>query len=416
VTATRREESIQDIPIAVSAFVGEDLISRGVQDLYGLQEVSPSVSVYSSNSTSNGGTLRIRGVGTTGNNPGLEAAVGTFIDGVYRSRAGQAFSDLIDIERVEILRGPQGTLFGKNTSAGALQILTKAPEFETSGSASFTAGDFGLLKAHLISTGAITDKLAYRLSLQGHERDGYYEDDFNGDEAYDRRDRYTFKGQLLFAPSDNFESRLIYDYTEKKEDCCPANFEYFNDTTQGPSATTRGVLSSGHAPGAIVNDLLEAQGRPTEDANFPSDDYEVGVNFKPFEETEDWGIQNQASWQVNDRMELVSITAYREFEVSRGQDIDFSGADLLQPQYTAEKFENFSQELQLTWSTENSDWLIGAYFYTEDIASDESIRIGSQGPVYLSRYIVGLADPTASLLSANETATWGTTIGATPIG
>ena len=134
VTATKRSESIQDVPIAVSAFTGEDLEARGVQDLYGLQEVAPSLAVYSSNSTSNGGTVRIRGVGTTGNNAGLEAAVGTFIDGVYRSRAGTAFNDLVDIERVEVLRGPQGTLFGKNTVAGALNILTKRPEFGTSGS------------------------------------------------------------------------------------------------------------------------------------------------------------------------------------------------------------------------------------------------------------------------------------------
>ena len=117
VTATKREESIQDVPIAVSAITGEDLAARGVQDIYGLAEVAPSIVVYSSNSTSNGGTLRIRGVGTTGNNPGLEAAVGTFIDGIYRSRAGLAFNDLADLDRVEILRGPQGTLFGKNTVA-----------------------------------------------------------------------------------------------------------------------------------------------------------------------------------------------------------------------------------------------------------------------------------------------------------
>ena len=98
--------------------------------MYGLMEVSPSVSVYSSNSTSNGATLRIRGVGTTGNNPGLEAAVGTFIDGIYRSRAGLAFNDLTDIDRVEILRGPQGTLFGKNTVAGAVNVITREPEFK----------------------------------------------------------------------------------------------------------------------------------------------------------------------------------------------------------------------------------------------------------------------------------------------
>ncbi|XOV85398.1 MAG: TonB-dependent receptor [bacterium] len=182
VTATKREQSIQDVPIAVSAFAGEDLEARGVQDLYGLQEVSPSISVYSSNSTSNGGTIRIRGVGTTGNNPGLEAAVGTFIDGVYRSRAGLAFNDLVDIDRVEILRGPQGTLFGKNTSAGALQILTKKPEFEQAGSLALSAGDFDSIRIQASYTNAIVDDvLAFRIAANYNERDGYYEDNTNGD-------------------------------------------------------------------------------------------------------------------------------------------------------------------------------------------------------------------------------------------
>ena len=105
------------------------MISRGVQELKDLQQISPSLSVYDSNSSSNGGTLRIRGVGTTGNNAGLEAAVGTFVDGIYRPRSGQIFTDLVDIDRIEILRGPQGTLFGKNTSAGALHIITRKPEY-----------------------------------------------------------------------------------------------------------------------------------------------------------------------------------------------------------------------------------------------------------------------------------------------
>lgn len=165
VTATRREQSIQDVPIAVSAFSGEDLEARGVQDLYGLQEVSPSISVYSSNSTSNGGTIRIRGVGTTGNNPGLEAAVGTFIDDVYRSRAGLAFSDFVDIDRVEVLRGPQGTLFGKNTSAGALHIITKKPEFERAGHLALSVGDFDDRQVQGSYTdGLVEDTLAFRLA------------------------------------------------------------------------------------------------------------------------------------------------------------------------------------------------------------------------------------------------------------
>lgn len=425
VTATKREESIQDIPIAVSAFAGEDLTARGVHDLYGLQEVSPSISVYSSNSTSNGGTLRIRGVGTTGNNPGLEAAVGTFIDGVYRSRAGQAFADLVDIERVEVLRGPQGTLFGKNTSAGALQILTREPEFQQGGNASVAVGDFGTLRGHVSLTGPLTERIAYRASLQTHQREGFYEDDNTGD-AYDSRDRYTFKGQLLFNVTDNVETRFIYDYTERDEDCCPANYEYFNassdptkplaerDGIPGTSSTTRGFLAE--PAGDIVNDLLDRLDRPQVAASSPhttgghKDDWTVGVNHKPVEDVKDWGLQNQTSWQINDRMELKSITAYREYDVFRQQDIDFSGADILQPQNINEKFENFSQEFQFTWNTDRVDYLFGLYFYTEDIVSDESIRIGSQGAEFLSRYIIGSLGLSANVPSTN------TTLCATPIG
>ena len=133
VTATKREAGVQSVPIAITAIRGTELQERGISDLEGLQQVVPSLTVYSSNSTTNGGTMRIRGLGTTGNNPGLEAAVGSFIDGVYRSRAGLAYGDLVDVERVEVLRGPQGTLFGKNTSAGAVHIITRAPEFDFGG-------------------------------------------------------------------------------------------------------------------------------------------------------------------------------------------------------------------------------------------------------------------------------------------
>ncbi|MBV1878949.1 MAG: TonB-dependent receptor [Pseudomonadales bacterium] len=388
VTATKRAESVQDVPIAVSAFRGEDLESRGVQDLYGLQEVSPSISVYSSNSTSNGGTVRIRGVGTTGNNPGLEAAVGTFIDGVYRSRAGQAFSDLVDIERIEILRGPQGSLFGKNTSAGALHIITKKPEFEQAIKASITGGDFDLIKGNASFTGPISETVAYRLAVSFQQRDGYYEDDVTGD-AYDQRDRYSIKGQLLFQPTDSFESRLMVDFTDKSEDCCPAVYEFSNLTNPGNSSTRRIPYTTGENVGLIVNDLLAAQGRPLQFANFPEDNYDVGLNFKPFEEVEDWGVQNEATWNISDDLKLVSITAYREFDVERGQDPDFSGADILQPQFTEESFENFSQEFQLSFATENVDYLVGAYIYTEDIDTNESIRLASQGAEYLSRYLIG---------------------------
>ena len=369
VTATKREESIQDVPIAVSAFSGEDLAARGVQDLYGLQEVSPSIAVYSSNSTSNGGTLRIRGVGTTGNNPGLEAAVGTFIDGVYRSRAGLAFSDMVDIERVEILRGPQGTLFGKNTVAGAVSIISKKPEFLNNysvnvGTGSFDAISYGGMANVVLSE----DQLAGRITFQGSQRDGFYKDIDSGD-GYDDRDRYSVKGQLLFTPNDNVEARLIVDYTDRDETCCPAAFYIAGPT----SAIIEGL-------GGDIREF-SVDGKQ-----------EVGLNFKPYEDVEDKGVSLDVLWHINKNWSARSVTAYREYKVNRGQDIDFTSADVLVPQDSHESFENFSQEFQLFGGNEAVDWLFGAYVYTEDLVSDEVIALSVDGPAYVSQLIMGLGN------------------------
>ncbi|MEQ1549408.1 MAG: TonB-dependent receptor plug domain-containing protein, partial [Chakrabartia sp.] len=127
VTATLRNENLQDVPIAVTAFNTESLEKAGVRDIRSLDNVSASFNLNSTQTESGGTTLRVRGVGTTGNNTGLESAVGIFLDGVYLSRPGIALGDLLDVQQVELLRGPQGTLFGRNTSAGALNIKTQKP-------------------------------------------------------------------------------------------------------------------------------------------------------------------------------------------------------------------------------------------------------------------------------------------------
>lgn len=145
VTATKRAQSVQEVPIAVTAISAESLERAGVQDLRDLSAVATSFNMNSSQTESQGSTLRIRGVGTTGNNIGLESAVGVFLDGVYLSRPGVALGDLMDIESIEVLRGPQGTLFGRNTSAGALNIRTKGPNFEeTEGFANVTVGNYSM--------------------------------------------------------------------------------------------------------------------------------------------------------------------------------------------------------------------------------------------------------------------------------
>ena len=360
VTATKREEFIQEVPIAVSAFSGEDLTARGVHDLYGLMEVSPSVAVYSSNSTSNGGTLRIRGVGTTGNNPGLEAAVGTFIDGIYRSRAGLAFNDLTDIDRVEILRGPQGTLFGKNTVAGAVNIITRKPEFENSASLTIGVGNLDSQQYGFVGNAVLSDDvLAGRVSYNYRKRDGFYEA-IGSDEAYDNRDRHSFRAQLLWTPNDRVEVRFIGDYTEKDETCCPAAF-----WIPGPTSPVVSILGGDITPFEVGNKA------------------KVGLNYEPYEDVEDWGLSMDVLWQVGDSTNFRSITAYRDYQVARGQDIDFTGADILYPQDTDETFENFSQEFQLYGENGDLSWLVGGYVYTEDLESTEYIVLSHDGGNYI---------------------------------
>ena len=409
VTATKREQSLQEVPIAVSAFQGEDLETRGITELEDLQQISPSISVYGSNSTSNGGTLRIRGMGTTGNNPGLESAVGSFIDGVYRSRSGQAYGDFLDVERIEILRGPQGTLFGKNTSAGAVQIITKKPSFDWGGQITGSYGNYDHKKVTASVTGPlIADLLAFRIAGSWHERDGYYED-VNSNDAYNSRDRYSLRGQLLLTPTEDFEARLIVDYSDADEDCCPAAFQ-----ANGPSAALVQFLG-GHVTGSIGTTAvrsgisnrvvpwdfnpaapagLPVQPSPTWDptaidflANQVSKHQEgrreVGVNFEPVEDIEDRGVSLEMNFDWNE-ISFTSITAWRNFEVLRAQDIDFTSADILRPQDANDEFENLSQELRAVGTWGDLDWLVGVYLYSEDVETNEQIRFSADGGAFFS--------------------------------
>ena len=364
VTATKREESIQDVPIAVTAIAGEDLAARGVQDIYGLMEVAPSVAVYNSNSTTNGGTLRIRGVGTTGNNPGLEAAVGTFIDGIYRSRAGLAFNDLSDLDRVEILRGPQGTLFGKNTVAGAVNIVTRKPEYDNAFSVSAGLGNLESRELGLIANAVLSDDvLAGRLSIAHRQRDGFYEN-IETDAAYDNRDRRSVRAQLLWTPNADVEVRVILDDTDKDESCCPAPF-WIN----GPTSPVVAALGGDITPFEI------------DDAS------SVGVNSEPYEVVGDSGQSVDVTWSMPQGPTFRSITALRDFEVARDQDVDFTNADIAAPTDTDESFRNFSQELQLYGESDRLAWLVGAYFYTEELKSDEIIGFAEDGAIYLATII-----------------------------
>jgi outer membrane receptor protein involved in Fe transport len=212
VTATRRSEALSDVPIAVSAVTGETLAKTGATDVRALGQVAPSLLVSGATSEVNF-TARIRGIGTVGENAGLESSVGLFIDGVYRSRTGVGLSELGEIERVEVLRGPQGTLFGRNSTAGLINIVTKGPELgEFSGKGALTYGNYDYLRVDAMINAPLGDKAALRLDAVWQQRDGFIDNVTVGADDINDRDRYLVRGQLLLEPSDSLKFRLIADY------------------------------------------------------------------------------------------------------------------------------------------------------------------------------------------------------------
>ncbi|MGK2285609.1 TonB-dependent receptor [Pedomonas sp. V897] len=365
VTATRRAQALSEVPIAVSAVTAESLERSGVTDIRQLNQLAPSLLVSSTSSEANT-AARIRGIGTVGDNPGLESSVALFIDGVYRVRNGAGLTELGDIERIEVLRGPQGTLFGRNASAGLINVITKKPSFEVAAGAEATYGNHDYLRLGGYVTGPIVpDTLAARFDAIYSERDGFLKDPVTGIEM-NNRDRYLLRGQLLFTPNDDLEIRLIGDYTKTDEACCGATFQPTVETLVGPDGniTTR--------PNPFVP-LMESLGARY---NFNTFDREISVNEtrKPGSPTRDWGLSLQADWDLG-FANLTSITAYRDYKSELYGDTDYTSVDILyRKPGSGRQFKTFSQELRLQGNAFNDrlDWLVGGYF------SDESLKVGDQ--------------------------------------
>ena len=193
VTAQGRSQLLSDVPVAISAVSAETLQNSGANDIRQLNQVAPSLLVSSTGSEANG-SARIRGIGTVGDNPGLESSVPVFIDGVYRSRSGIGLNELGEIERVEVQRGPQGTLGGRNSSAGLISIYSKKPDFQFGATGEVTYGNYDYWRLGGSVTGPITDTLAARLDGVWVKRDGFYNDTAN-DRDVNNRDRYFLRGQ-----------------------------------------------------------------------------------------------------------------------------------------------------------------------------------------------------------------------------
>lgn len=373
VSAQKREQNLQDVPLSVTVVTGEDVEKAGTGTITDLQVTVPGLTVAEANRPATSTTIRIRGIGTNGNDGGLEGAVGFFLDGVYRSRSGMGLSDLVDIKSVQVLRGPQGTLFGKNTSAGALLVETKDPSYETEGEVSATFGNYDLQKyTGILNVPLIEDKLAVRLVGSHHKRDGFIEDSVTGAD-YNDRDRTSIAGKVLFEPTSNLSFLLKADYSKQDESCCQ-----LVRLTNPSSSALVGLLSS----------LANGVG-----ASYPTDPNPearlTSINIKPVVDTEDKGISLTTEWAWGE-VDVKSITSYRDFYNLTYNDVDFSGADIVRQGVTLDA-QQFSQEFQFNGRFDGLfagvDWLVGAYYADEEIFYHEKVSTGASVGPYFSALI-----------------------------
>lgn len=431
VTATRRSEALSDVPLAVSAVSSESLQNSGANDIRQLNQLAPSLLVSSTGTEANG-SARIRGVGTVGDNPGLESSVAVFIDGVYRSRTGAGLNDLGELDRIEVLRGPQGTLFGRNASAGLLNIITKKPAFDFGATAEATYGNYDFFRLSGSVTGPITETIAARVDGVWSQRDGFYKNvDASGNvlNRINDRDRYFVRGQLLFQPNDDLSFRLIGDYTHRNEACCAATYislrESSDPTTVGQAPNTNPQGDFVYAASNRIVGVLQSLG-----GRFPNggDPYNRLIAVNPNRSykglTKDYGVSGELNWDLGGA-NLTSITAYRDYKSEQPGDVDYSNVDILfRPDdgNAFRQFKTFTQELRLQGSAfdDHLDWLVGGYFSNEKLHVSDNLTFGAQYGAYAACRAVSLLsaspalrDPTApGCLSPTGIAALGGAVGA----
>jgi iron complex outermembrane receptor protein len=386
VTAERRSQDVQSVPIAVTAVSAEQLAKAQVRDFNDLQMVAPSLLVSTGSGDTSGGLVRIRGVGTTGNNAGLEASVGVFVDGVYRSRSAAALEDLLDVDHIEVLRGPQGTLFGKNTTAGAITITSRKPSDTLDLEGTASGGTLSSYRFTGRVSDAITDDLEFSLAGIVSHREGYLVDVNDGHRS-NEKNHWGTKGQLLWTPNNIVTLRVIGDYTLKADSGSGAAYKVystrdrlFQDVIQSPLSTNFGLVF----PVAVA---LPQIGPGNQFVNYKT--YKIAQNHDRVADVNDYGVSAQLDLNF-DGATVTSISGYRHFKSADQSDPDYSPADVLFIPDGAGLNETISEELEVKGSSSSLDWLVGMYISTETIRSSGSLLLGTDADLVF-QHILGPA-------------------------
>ncbi|HEY0147778.1 MAG TPA: TonB-dependent receptor [Allosphingosinicella sp.] len=348
VTARRTEESLQRVPAAVSAFNERTLDRLQAQDTTGLQGAVPNLNIVQGRGSSNATNIYIRGIGQPDALQTFDPAVGVYVDDVYISRIRGTQLDLLDLERIEVLRGPQGTLYGKNTIGGAFKVVTRKPGQEFRANASLAYGSYDQLELKASASGPVTDTLAAGFAVMRSRRDGYVEDRVL-DREYNDKNTIAARGALAFTPSSRFRFDVSVDYS--RDDAALS--------VGAPVNELRYLL----AP-TVVSLPLE---RPLEDYDFTA---RISPTLPNETKLRHWGVSGIATYDLTDALTFKSITAYRDLVTRDYIDIDATQLQVGDVQVNVDQHQ-ISQELQLAYSSDRLSGVAGLYYLKEDITSHQ---------------------------------------------
>jgi len=349
VTASKREQTLQETPISVSVTSGETLKNAQIRDVLDLQTVTPSLRVSQLQNASST-TFIIRGFGNGDNNFGIEPSVGVFIDGVFRSRSAASLSDLNMVQRIEVLNGPQSTLFGKNASAGVISVITKEPQYKFGGQVEASYGNYDAVVLKGEITGPISENIAFSLDGSYNRRDGYARI-VNLNEDISDRNRWSARGQLLIEPSADLKIRAIADYSKIDEACCTVS-------TQVAGPTAGAIFAVG---GVLDTDFFS---------------FNTFLNKVPINKVENYGGSVQVDWNIGN-LSLTSITSYRELDNFVDQDVDFTSADVIN-ELRDQAVETFTQELRIASDFDGPiNFLLGGFYFDESITQNSGLTTGA---------------------------------------
>lgn len=374
VTANKRAQNLQDVAMSVSAFNSDFFKDTGETDFYALEQYTPSLKIQAG-ADSRSTSIRIRGIGSTGANVGIDPSVGVFIDGVYQGTAGMNISDLVDIERVEVLRGPQGSLYGKNTAAGAISVVTARPASEYSANAEFTYNSDnqkelrGMINIPLGDNGN-----AARISGFAINGDHLYTNTFNG-EGLNDANKWGLKSRVLFNFDDS-ELLVNFDYSRENTDCCVlAVIDYDGYSPAVIATPITDTNYAGLTPGVDYVSLEDTMGLDVPNANPFGDDY--WISEQPSNDVEVAGASTEWTFDLANENTITFINAARTYTSVSSYDGDFTGAEAATPASTNIEMDQFSSEIRVaspggeTWDTQG-----GLYAFYSKSKSVGTIGIG----------------------------------------